>query len=76
MYIGYGRAYRNNIYNNWGQVDVDDVANAIAYIIDINLADKDKIALHGESAGIYIFICVYIYMYVCIYKYIYTYMYA
>lgn len=50
---GYGRAYRDRLKGQWGVVDVEDaVAGALA-MVDRGLADRDRLAIHGGSAGGY-----------------------
>ena len=50
---GYGRAYRQRLNGNWGIVDVDDALHAAAYLVAGGLADKDRLAIRGGSAGGY-----------------------
>ncbi|MFJ2544360.1 prolyl oligopeptidase family serine peptidase [Microbacterium sp. NPDC087589] len=48
---GYGRAYRERLDGAWGVVDVDDVIAAARGLADTGLADPDRIAIRGGSAG-------------------------
>lgn len=48
---GYGRAYRERLHGQWGVVDVDDVIAAARGLADVGLADPDRIAIRGGSAG-------------------------
>ncbi len=48
---GYGRDYRRRLNGQWGIVDVEDVIAAAKHLIDQGLADPQKIAIHGGSAG-------------------------
>ncbi len=48
---GYGRAYRQRLNGQWGVVDVQDVVAAVRFLADQGLADPDRIAVHGGSAG-------------------------
>jgi len=48
---GYGRAFRARLNGNWGVVDVDDCVNAARYLVAQGLADRQKIAITGGSAG-------------------------
>ncbi len=50
---GYGRAYRNRLYGNWGLNDVEDCTNAALYLADQGLADPKRLAIRGGSAGGY-----------------------
>jgi dipeptidyl aminopeptidase/acylaminoacyl peptidase len=50
---GYGRAYRERLREQWGVVDVDDCVNAARYLVAQNLADPDRLAIRGGSAGGY-----------------------
>ncbi|WP_288873190.1 prolyl oligopeptidase family serine peptidase [uncultured Microbacterium sp.] len=48
---GYGRAYRERLDGQWGVVDVDDVIAAARGLADAGLADPERIAIRGGSAG-------------------------
>jgi dipeptidyl aminopeptidase/acylaminoacyl peptidase len=48
---GYGRAYRERLNGQWGVVDVDDCTNAAIYCAAQGLADKNRLAIEGDSAG-------------------------
>lgn len=48
---GYGREYRERLLGQWGVVDVDDVAAAASALAAAGLADPDRIAIEGGSAG-------------------------
>ncbi len=50
---GYGRAYRERLKGQWGVVDVDDCINAAKYLVGQGLADENKVAIEGGSAGGY-----------------------
>ncbi|MEX1020954.1 MAG: prolyl oligopeptidase family serine peptidase, partial [Litorilinea sp.] len=50
---GYGRAYRERLNDNWGIVDLDDCAGAAQYLVGQGLADGDRLAIRGGSAGGY-----------------------
>ncbi len=50
---GYGRKYRDRLKNNWGITDVIDACSGADYLIKQGLADKQKIAIRGSSAGGY-----------------------
>ena len=51
--VGHGRAYRQLLNGNWGIVDVDDCANAALHQVHQGLADGDRLAIRGGSAGGY-----------------------
>ena len=51
--VGYGRAYRQSLNGNWGIVDVDDCANAALHLVHQHLADGNRLAIRGGSAGGY-----------------------
>ena len=51
--VGYGRAYRQLLNGNWGIVDVDDCSNAALHLVHQGLADGDRLAIRGGSAGGY-----------------------
>lgn len=48
---GFGRAYRERLRGNWGLVDVQDCATAIRALIAEGVADPERIAIRGGSAG-------------------------
>jgi dipeptidyl aminopeptidase/acylaminoacyl peptidase len=48
---GYGRKYRQRLNGNWGIVDVDDCCNAALYLVKEGLADANRLAIRGGSAG-------------------------
>jgi len=50
---GYGRAYRERLYGQWGVVDVDDAVNAARHLVERGAADPDRLIIHGGSAGGY-----------------------
>ena len=51
--VGYGRAYRQLLNGNWGVVDVDDCANAALHLVHQGMADGNRLAIRGGSAGGY-----------------------
>lgn len=50
---GYGREYRQRLNGNWGIVDVDDCCNGALYLVKEGLADPNRLAIRGGSAGGY-----------------------
>ncbi|MDQ3006689.1 MAG: S9 family peptidase [Chloroflexota bacterium] len=48
---GYGREYRQRLNGNWGIVDVDDCCNGALYLVEQGLADPNRLAIRGGSAG-------------------------
>ena len=50
---GYGREYRDRLKGRWGIVDVDDCVNGARYLVEQGLADGDRLAIDGGSAGGY-----------------------
>jgi dipeptidyl aminopeptidase/acylaminoacyl peptidase len=50
---GYGRAYRERLKGTWGVVDVEDCAAGARAMSDLGLADPDRLAIMGGSAGGY-----------------------
>ena len=50
---GYGRAYRERLYGQWGVVDVDDAIAAARYLVARGEVDSEQIAIRGSSAGGY-----------------------
>ena len=54
---GYGRNYRQRLNTKWGIVDVDDCTNAALYLVQQGLADRQRLAIRGGSAGGYTTLC-------------------
>jgi dipeptidyl aminopeptidase/acylaminoacyl peptidase len=50
---GFGREYRQRLNGLWGVVDVDDSVNGARYLIERGLADGNRVAITGGSAGGY-----------------------
>jgi dipeptidyl aminopeptidase/acylaminoacyl peptidase len=48
---GYGRAYRDRLDGEWGVVDVADCVDAARHLAEEGLADPDRLAIRGGSAG-------------------------
>jgi dipeptidyl aminopeptidase/acylaminoacyl peptidase len=50
---GYGRAYRERLYWQWGVVDVDDCVAAARWLAERGEVDPTRLAITGGSAGGY-----------------------
>ena len=50
---GYGRVYRDALYDQWGEVDCQDIIDGIEHLIDQGKADANSICIRGKSAGGY-----------------------
>jgi dipeptidyl aminopeptidase/acylaminoacyl peptidase len=50
---GFGRAYRQLLSGQWGIVDVEDCVAGARYLVSQGLADGDRLAIRGGSAGGY-----------------------
>jgi len=50
---GYGRAYRDRLRGRWGEVDVEDSAGAVRYLVDRGDVDPSRVEIVGGSAGGY-----------------------
>lgn len=50
---GYGRDYRRLLNGQWGVVDVEDCAAGARWLAANGLADPDRLAIAGSSAGGY-----------------------
>ncbi|MCE2490277.1 MAG: S9 family peptidase [Anaerolineae bacterium] len=48
---GYGRAYMQRLYGNWGVCDVQDARSGAEYLVQRGLADRDRLVIMGGSAG-------------------------
>ena len=54
---GYGRAYRHRLDGQWGVADVEDCMAGAHYLVERGLADEDRLAIRGGSAGGYTTLC-------------------
>ncbi len=54
---GYGRAYRRLLNGRWGVVDVEDCAAGARWLAAQGLADPNRLAITGGSAGGYTTLC-------------------
>jgi dipeptidyl aminopeptidase/acylaminoacyl peptidase len=54
---GYGRAYRELLNGAWGVVDVDDCVHAALFAAQEGIADRERLAVSGGSAGGYTTLC-------------------
>lgn len=54
---GFGRAYRNKLYGNWGVSDVSDCVNAALFLADRGDVDRERLLIRGGSAGGYTVLC-------------------
>jgi dipeptidyl aminopeptidase/acylaminoacyl peptidase len=50
---GFGRAYRERLYRNWGVVDVDDCVAGARFLADQERVDDRRCVISGGSAGGY-----------------------
>jgi len=50
---GFGRQYRDALLGEWGEVDAQDINNAVQQCIEQSLADPNKLFIRGKSAGGY-----------------------
>lgn len=51
---GFGRAYRESLYGEWGVADVADAAAVAEYVVAQGKADRKKLIIRGKSAGGYL----------------------
>lgn len=49
--VGYGRAFRERLRDQWGVVDVQDCADVAQALADEGTVDADRMAIRGGSAG-------------------------
>lgn len=50
---GHGKAYRQRLDGQWGILDRDDVPECIDHLCSTGRADREKVGIHGGSAGGY-----------------------
>lgn len=48
---GFGRAYRRALYGKWGIADVEDCLHGARHLVEQGLADPERLAISGGSAG-------------------------
>ena len=48
---GFGRAYRQSLYGEWGLADVEDAVRAAGYLVNKGWVDGTKLVMRGSSAG-------------------------
>ncbi|CAM6087845.1 unnamed protein product [Calypogeia fissa] len=50
---GYGRAFRERLYNSWGIVDVNDCSSCAEFLAKEGKVDSKRLCIDGRSAGGY-----------------------
>jgi dipeptidyl aminopeptidase/acylaminoacyl peptidase len=50
---GYGRAFRDQLRESWGVVDLEDCTNAALWLAGQGIVDPDRLVIRGGSAGGY-----------------------
>jgi len=50
---GYGRAYRDALYGQWGELDTRDIIDGINALVKQDRADPLRVCIRGKSAGGY-----------------------
>ncbi len=50
---GYGRAFWEASFREWGRKMQDDVTDGVNWLVDQGIADKDRVAIYGGSYGGY-----------------------
>jgi len=50
---GYGRSYQDALRGQWGLLDVEDAVGGAHALIELGLADPDRLVIKGGSAGGY-----------------------
>lgn len=48
---GHGRAHERALHHGWGEVDVDDCANALRHVLGAGDVDAPRVVATGASAG-------------------------
>ncbi|RMF86275.1 MAG: S9 family peptidase [Nitrospinota bacterium] len=48
---GYGKAYLQKLYGNWGVYDVEDTVRGAQYLVETGRADPERLVVMGGSAG-------------------------
>ena len=50
---GYGRQYRDALYEQWGVRDTSDIIDGLQYLVEAGQADPERLCIRGKSAGGY-----------------------
>ena len=50
---GYGRAYRDALYGEWGEVDARDIVDGVEWLANQGFIDPNRVCIRGKSAGGY-----------------------
>ena len=50
---GYGRDYRDALYDGWGELDASDIIDGIEMLIREGRVDRNRVCIRGKSAGGY-----------------------
>ena len=51
---GYGKAFRRGNYRDWGGKDVQDLLSGVDHVIDLGVADPERMGIVGWSYGGYL----------------------
>lgn len=54
---GFGRRYREALYERWGVADVEDLCSGARYMVERGLAHPNQLIVRGSSAGGYSVLC-------------------
>lgn len=54
---GYGRAFLEASFKQWGKTMQDDITDGVHWLIDQGIADKNNIGIYGGSYGGYATLC-------------------
>ncbi len=54
---GFGRAYRERLNGHWGLRDAEDCCDAAQHLVEMGLADPERLIIKGGSAGGYTVLC-------------------
>lgn len=54
---GFGRAYRQSLHGHWGIKDAEDCVVAAQHLVERGLADRQRLAISGSSAGGFTALC-------------------
>lgn len=54
---GFGRRYREALYERWGIADVEDICSGARFMVKRGLAHPNKLIVRGSSAGGYSVLC-------------------
>ncbi len=54
---GYGQPFRESVFQSWGERDLEDVLSGIDHVVQLGVADPDRLGIMGYCYGAYLSLC-------------------